>query len=283
MSNKKTEANALATSSLAKLAEAINTAHDLCERAVQDAVGHAKRTGELLLQAKGLVAHGQWLPWLEANCRVEVRQAQRYMRLAAEWDRLVANASPGTHLSLKGAMDLLAEPREEPAGEGYACGQANALTYEPLPGVYEPLPEVLDRSRSYFWDGVTRWGQVAIYLDPHPQHEGYWALRVTYHSGPWAGQAVYCGRGLWDGETLRGDIELYGGVGPHEPWSALPVNPEEIPLAVRWRREDLERMHADPAAYIKEEDAWHREAAMRYYGIDFDACFRDVAIGPVQG
>ena len=40
------------------------------------------RAGLLLIEAKSLVAHGEWLPWLQANCKTGERQARTYMRLA---------------------------------------------------------------------------------------------------------------------------------------------------------------------------------------------------------
>lgn len=39
-------------------------------------VEHAIAGGTLLLEAKGLVAHGEWIPWLQENCKIGPRQAQ---------------------------------------------------------------------------------------------------------------------------------------------------------------------------------------------------------------
>src|SRR5262245_65388910 len=38
--------------------------------------------GRLLLQAKGLVEHGEWLPWLKSNFPLSDRTAERYMAVA---------------------------------------------------------------------------------------------------------------------------------------------------------------------------------------------------------
>ncbi len=38
--------------------------------------------GEKLIQAKAKCRHGEWLPWLEANCNVSQPQASKYVRLA---------------------------------------------------------------------------------------------------------------------------------------------------------------------------------------------------------
>jgi hypothetical protein len=60
----------------------------------------------LLLRAKELVEHGQWLLWLAENIDFTPRQAQKLMRLASKWNEIQAapNANSGTHLtSINGA------------------------------------------------------------------------------------------------------------------------------------------------------------------------------------
>ena len=37
-----------------------------------------------LIEAKALLPHGDWIPWLEANTEVIPRQSQKYMRLAEQ-------------------------------------------------------------------------------------------------------------------------------------------------------------------------------------------------------
>jgi hypothetical protein len=58
------------------LAGRIKAEHDAVEAATSTAtaaarkgIEHALTAGELLLEAKPLVPHGQWLPWLAENCR----------------------------------------------------------------------------------------------------------------------------------------------------------------------------------------------------------------------
>ncbi len=51
-------------------------------KAVGAAIVHAIKAGQLLLEAKRKVGHGNWLPWLEANCEMSERTAQNYMRIA---------------------------------------------------------------------------------------------------------------------------------------------------------------------------------------------------------
>jgi hypothetical protein len=101
---------------LPTLATEINTAHHECEAHARAALESARRCGELLLLARAQVPHGEWLPWLEANCTVSERTAQVYMRIAREWGRLAGgNPQRVADLSLREAVSLLAEPRPREA------------------------------------------------------------------------------------------------------------------------------------------------------------------------
>lgn len=91
---------------LGQLAEAINAAYSEME---QSALQYARTCGEWLNKAKNqVVAEGEnWLPWLQENCpRLSERSAQRYMRIADEWDVLEKNATVAD-LTLRQADELL--------------------------------------------------------------------------------------------------------------------------------------------------------------------------------
>jgi uncharacterized protein (DUF2235 family) len=60
----------------------IKIEHDAHLSAVRTSIEHAIKAGALLEEAKGLLKHGQWLPWLSDHCGLSDRTAQRYMRLA---------------------------------------------------------------------------------------------------------------------------------------------------------------------------------------------------------
>lgn len=86
----------------------INDAHAECERAAQSAVAHAVRCGELLLRCKAAVPHGEWLPWLAANCTFRERTAQTYMRIGRELPKLdPSKAQRVADLPLRQAAKLL--------------------------------------------------------------------------------------------------------------------------------------------------------------------------------
>jgi hypothetical protein len=109
---------------LAHLAERINAAHAAAETALRAGLDHARTAGELLVQAKAQLGHGQWLPWLERNVCFSLRTAQAYMRVARRWQELEAKAQALALLTFEQGLELLAEPAaDEPA----------AVTLPPLP------------------------------------------------------------------------------------------------------------------------------------------------------
>jgi hypothetical protein len=67
---------------LAALAVEIKQAHADTLHTARLAAEHAIDCGKLLIEAKELVPHGQWLPWLKANARMSERTAQLYMKVA---------------------------------------------------------------------------------------------------------------------------------------------------------------------------------------------------------
>lgn len=91
------------SNSLPDLAARIKAEHEATESSVQ----HAIRAGELLLEAKVLVKHGEWLPWLKQHCSISERTAQLYMRCAKQKDVIVANTQDVADLTLNEAAALL--------------------------------------------------------------------------------------------------------------------------------------------------------------------------------
>jgi hypothetical protein len=96
------------------LAERINAAHEAAADSISRGLVQAKYSGELLLQARARLPHGAWLPWLRDKTSVNERLAQRYMKIAREWDSLTGKSDTVSHLTFKGALEVLAE-KDEPA------------------------------------------------------------------------------------------------------------------------------------------------------------------------
>jgi hypothetical protein len=88
---------------ITSLAARIEAAHLAGHEAARSAIEHAITCGQLLLEAKAQVAHGEWLPWIEANLSFGVRQVQKYVRIAKHADKL-SNATSNSHLSIDGAL-----------------------------------------------------------------------------------------------------------------------------------------------------------------------------------
>ncbi len=109
------------SNSLAVLAARIREEHDAAEAAkgaavvaARKGIEHALAAGELLLEAKAQVPHGQWLPWLAENCpTISERMARYYMRLARNRLELEAQIGNVSDLSLREAVRLLEDDNDE--------------------------------------------------------------------------------------------------------------------------------------------------------------------------
>jgi hypothetical protein len=67
---------------LPELATKIKAAYAEIGKACKDVVWRAVAMGDLLNQAKKQMGHGNWATWLQANCELSERTAQRYMNIA---------------------------------------------------------------------------------------------------------------------------------------------------------------------------------------------------------
>jgi DUF3102 family protein len=76
------------SNSLADLAARIRIEHEACRQALKHGLEHAIAAGELLIEAKKQLKHGQWLPWLREHCRTPERTARHYMRLAKHKEQI---------------------------------------------------------------------------------------------------------------------------------------------------------------------------------------------------
>jgi Protein of unknown function (DUF3102) len=105
-----------AVHTLPALIDQINEAHEQCRQAYQSSLAHARRCGELLIEAKSQVQHGEWLTWLSVNCTVAERTARAYMQVARDWKVLEESATVAD-LTFRDALKLLSDDEEEPIAE----------------------------------------------------------------------------------------------------------------------------------------------------------------------
>jgi hypothetical protein len=92
--------------SLTDLAVQINDEHRQAEAALNTGLQHARHAGELLLQAKKLCQHGEWLPWLKQNFEGSARTARAYMLVSQRWPQIEAKWQRVANLSLRQAVRL---------------------------------------------------------------------------------------------------------------------------------------------------------------------------------
>lgn len=89
----------------------INFEHEACLTAANDALSHALRCGELLLQAKSATPHGEWEAWVAKNFHGSASTAKVYKRLAENREVLEANRQSSAGLSIDGALALIKKPK----------------------------------------------------------------------------------------------------------------------------------------------------------------------------
>lgn len=111
---------------LPSLAEQINIEHAAAEKHARTALDHALRAGDLLIQVKSQIGHGEWISWLEARCSVSPRSAQRYMRLALNREALEAKYDTVSHLPMREALKMLAKST---ASESLVPAPGRAITF----------------------------------------------------------------------------------------------------------------------------------------------------------
>lgn len=102
----------LTPKALPALASEINVEHEAAERAINDALIHARNAGRLLIEAKAQVPFGEWGVWVDRNFAGSYRTARKYMRIADQWEEVQAKWPSAANLTIDGALALIAEPRE---------------------------------------------------------------------------------------------------------------------------------------------------------------------------
>ena len=161
------------------LSKRINAEHEACQTAMRSAVDHAMRAGELLIEAKAGLAHGQWLPWLEGSCGVSERTAQAYMRLARELPKLEPeDAQRVADLPLRQVLAELAEPKSNELlqSEDVDLDIAKAVCLESLERTVDTLEQV-------GWTPVEIGVALAWITDRQADIRKFFAFDEEYHRG----------------------------------------------------------------------------------------------------
>jgi hypothetical protein len=88
------------------LVRAINAEHIHVETHKHKTIGHAIRCGELLLEMKQRVGHGNWLAWVDEHFEASERTARNYMEIA----KSAAVADLDADTTMRSALRALAAP-----------------------------------------------------------------------------------------------------------------------------------------------------------------------------
>ena len=95
------------SNSLADLAARISGEHDEIVASLRQSLVHAMAAGDMLIEAKAMVGHGEWLPWLAEHCRIPKRSAQLYMRLAKHRELIETKSADVALLTINAAIELI--------------------------------------------------------------------------------------------------------------------------------------------------------------------------------
>ena len=97
-----------------RIKDQLKDMEETANRVKQTILKQALDLGGLLLQAKAKVGHGRFGKWLEKNCDLSERSAQRYMALKEQWPKIAAwlknNSATVADLSLRQAEKIIALP-----------------------------------------------------------------------------------------------------------------------------------------------------------------------------
>jgi len=143
--------------SLPSLASEINARHNQTIASARTTLVSAREAGELLIEAKAQVDHGQWAKWLSENCPdLSQRTANEYKRVFENWEAIESKLAVTANLTIGSALSSIAKPRTvtpspaltvEPAGN-----VATQKTPEPATLVESAneteVPEVIQRVQS---------------------------------------------------------------------------------------------------------------------------------------
>jgi hypothetical protein len=120
-----TAAKVWSEAELHELAAWANKYHAEAEEASQTMLTAAWNAGQVLLAAKTLCEHGEWIAWLEANFQGSVRTAQVYMQLA--------KAQTSAHLQSSVSINAALEAISEDTSPGTSKGKSGKASKESLP------------------------------------------------------------------------------------------------------------------------------------------------------
>lgn len=129
-------------SQINRLYEEAEQAQTIALSASKSALEHAKRCGELLLEAKAQIQHGGWEKWRNENLSIPSSTAAQYQRIAENWailegeEGISSISAANEHLKRLKAATKSAEPAVLPAPIELSDIAAPVYEYSPI----DPTP-----------------------------------------------------------------------------------------------------------------------------------------------
>lgn len=129
---------------LRELARKINAGHKKVLESYRASVKHAREVGLLLVDARELVEHGEWQPWVKRNCRFSYETATNYIKVAKRWKEVERNLQRIPDLTYSGAIKLLVKRKPKPKPQPHT-EQADQTQQEEA----APAPAVGDQGENF--------------------------------------------------------------------------------------------------------------------------------------
>jgi hypothetical protein len=225
-----TETDIARSNSLTDLAARIRAEHEATALSLKRGLEHSMTAGQLLIEAKALLKHGQWLPWLRDLCAISERTAQLYMRLAKNRDTIEKkNPQPIADLTMNEAAALLA----------LSVGVEKLLKFASEAALCEGDGEALVKLATEHGFGVT----VDEWYDPFhgtsdPEKRDWLLFGLALGGGLKMNHVEWCRRNGWNtvDEWLGAEGDAF-----RQRWRYR--DPEMAKLKAYWKRFRGERAH----------------------------------------
>ena len=131
--------------------------HEVSRRACEvKGIMHALRVGELLLEAKKIVPHGQFSKWREEHTTVSQRMAQMFITIARSpriTEPFIREYETVSHLTLQKSVQLTREPQKKtPKEHAAAINKSWARNRTAMSEMASALDEVRAKFQEYGGD-----------------------------------------------------------------------------------------------------------------------------------
>lgn len=102
---------------LEELVGKIKESHEQCVMSLRTSLAYARKTGGYLIEVQKLLqaSDTKWIPWVQENCPFSISEAQRFVRIANNYFKLLEKCDDPDRLTMTEAL-LLLSPAEKKVG-----------------------------------------------------------------------------------------------------------------------------------------------------------------------